>query len=187
MSQLMLFPLGSILLPEGKMKLRIFEPRYKRLVKEASQRDGTFGICLFEKEGEGSSLSCVGTQAKIVDFELLDDGLLGLTVIGMKRFMIQRVKTEFDGLRVANVEWLPSWDVVDIEDRHQFIVDHLRQVYQQFPQLGEMYDQCFFDDASWVTQRWLELLPIPKSQFDFLLLQSDCSTAMEFLSQSIEP
>lgn len=31
-----LFPLNTLLLPEGKMRLRLFEPRYLRMMKEAS-------------------------------------------------------------------------------------------------------------------------------------------------------
>ncbi|NOI29073.1 LON peptidase substrate-binding domain-containing protein [Vibrio coralliilyticus] len=188
MSEIMLFPLGSILLPEGKMKLRIFEPRYKRLIKEASQSDGTFGICLVEQDELSSipRLSSVGSLAKIVDFELLDDGLLGVTIVGLRCFEIKRVRTEFDGLRKARVEWRTSWEFSQLSEQHKYLSDQLRTVYKQFPQLGELYDQRFFDDASWVSQRWLELLPVPQHQFDFLLRQKDCNEAIEFLSRSIE-
>ena len=39
--QLPIFPLTSQVLPEGRMKLRIFEPRYIRLVKDSLQRDAS--------------------------------------------------------------------------------------------------------------------------------------------------
>ncbi|MCG9678077.1 LON peptidase substrate-binding domain-containing protein [Vibrio sp. Isolate24] len=188
MSEIMLFPLGSMLLPEGKMKLRIFEPRYKRLIKEASQSDGTFGICLVEQDelSASSRLSSFGSLAKIVDFELLEDGLLGVTVVGLRCFEIKRIRTEFDGLRKARIEWRTSWEFSQLSQQHEYLSEQLRNVYEQFPQLGDLYDQCFFDDASWVSQRWLELLPVPQKQFDFLLRQKDCTKALEFLSRSIE-
>ncbi len=67
MSEVMLFPLGSVIFPEGKMRLRIFEPRYKRLVAQASQGDNTFGICLFERQSQDTSvLSAIGTQVLVV-------------------------------------------------------------------------------------------------------------------------
>lgn len=44
MKEVMLFPLTSVVLPEGKMNLRIFEPRYKRMVKECSLQN--VGRCL---------------------------------------------------------------------------------------------------------------------------------------------
>ena len=88
-----------MILPEGKMRLRIFEPRYKRLVSQAMKSDGTFGICLYDREGlaSGEELSQIGTL-KITDFELLEDGLLGISVTGISKFKILRVRTEHDGL-----------------------------------------------------------------------------------------
>ncbi|NCO47284.1 MAG: ATP-dependent protease, partial [Vibrio sp.] len=76
MKKLMLFPLASIVLPEGKMKLRIFESRYKRMVTQSSQSDSTFGICLIDnkKGNKANQLSKFGMLVKIVDFEALDNG-----------------------------------------------------------------------------------------------------------------
>ncbi|MFY2507854.1 LON peptidase substrate-binding domain-containing protein [Vibrio pectenicida] len=188
MKEIMLFPLGSMLLPSGKMKLRIFEPRYKRLIKQACQSDGTFGVCLLDTNAPSAEpvLSSVGTLAKIVDFEVLEGGLLGVTVVGTKRFRIGSVRSEYDGLRQAKVEWLSAWSYSKIEVQHQHLSDHLQDVYRHFPQFSELHPQCFFDDASWVCQRWLELLPVKQRDVDFLLLQRDCREAIEFLSLSID-
>ncbi|MCG6282400.1 ATP-dependent protease, partial [Vibrio diabolicus] len=51
---------------------------------------------------------------------------------------------------------------------------------------GELYPHCFFDDASWVAQRWLELLPLSNQQFDSLAQFADCRHALSFLTQTIE-
>lgn len=188
MTEVMLFPLGSVVLPEGKMRLRIFEPRYQRLVTEASKRDGTFGICLFERNEDNprGALSRTGCLVKIVDFETLDDGLLGITVVGLKRFELGRVRVDFDGLRFATVEWLPSWDIHQLSDEKQYLAQQLRHVYQRFPQISALYQQCYFDDASWVAQRWLELLPVDLQRFDFLTRRKDCQEAMDYLSLTID-
>ncbi|RTZ16066.1 ATP-dependent protease [Vibrio aquaticus] len=188
MSEVMLFPLSSVVLPEGKMRLRIFEPRYKRLVVEAMKKDGTFGICLFDNDNAetGTELSAVGTLAKIIDFEHLDDGLLGISVTGLSKFLIRNVRVEFDGLRFARTEALPNWEVVNIVKEDEPISHYLGKIYDQFPDLGQMYEQKFFDDASWVSQRWLEILPVHKQQFDELALQYDCKATMTFLKNALE-
>ncbi|EGU42940.1 hypothetical protein VII00023_02779 [Vibrio ichthyoenteri ATCC 700023] len=188
MTEVMLFPLGSVVLPEGKMRLRIFEPRYKRLIAEASKRDGTFGICLFERSEDNpkGTLSHTGCLVKIVDFETLDDGLLGITVVGIKRFAMGRVRVDFDGLRFAQVDWLPSWDIHQLSDEKQYLAQQLKRVYERFPQIKALYQQCYFDDASWVTQRWLELLPVELQHFDFLSDQKDCREAINYLMTAIE-
>ncbi|WP_172561943.1 LON peptidase substrate-binding domain-containing protein [Vibrio furnissii] len=188
MEEIMLFPLSSIVLPEGKMKLRIFEPRYKRMVAECSKANSGFGMCLFDSKVKGNAnpLSEFGTWVKIVDFETLGDGLLGVTVVGIKRFSIHKVRVEYDGLRRAKVEWQPSWPTQALEEDDLFLSHHLQNLYQEFPQIGELYPHCFFDDASWVAQRWLELLPLSNQQFDSLAQFADCRHALSFLTQTIE-
>ncbi|MCG9752768.1 LON peptidase substrate-binding domain-containing protein [Vibrio brasiliensis] len=187
MAEIMLFPLSSIVLPEGKMRLRIFESRYKRLVSQAMKADGTFGICLFEQPSQAGSdeLSKIGTLAKVVDFESLDDGLLGITVAGVKKFEIERVRVEYDGLRYAKVNWLPNWQVSQVDEATESVARHLARVYQRFPEVGDLYEQKFLDDQSWVSQRWLEILPLSKLQFDSLAARSDCSEAITFLNQAL--
>ncbi|MEH0742231.1 LON peptidase substrate-binding domain-containing protein [Vibrio cholerae] len=187
MQEIMLFPLSSIVLPEGKMKLRIFEPRYKRLVSDAMKGDGTFGICLLEraKQSDAVQLSHTGSLVRIVDFDQLDDGLLGITVCGLQRFTIERVRTEFDGLRMAKIRTLPNWQVAEMSPADVHLGEHLLQVYHDYPQVGELYQQRFMDDASWVTQRWLELLPLTPSRFDSLNQQQTCEAALAFINQMI--
>ncbi|ENM5934382.1 LON peptidase substrate-binding domain-containing protein [Vibrio mimicus] len=188
MEEIMLFPLSSVVLPEGKMKLRIFEPRYQRMVAQCSKMGRGFGLCLFESKSNknASELSEFGTLVKIVDFETLSDGLLGITVVGMRRFEILKVRVEYDGLRIATVQWLPDWPSHELLDRERFLGEQLQEVYQQFPQIGELHSLCFFDDASWVCQRWLELLPLTNAQFDVLVGQRDHHAALSFLLRTIE-
>ncbi|GAA5647259.1 MULTISPECIES: LON peptidase substrate-binding domain-containing protein [Vibrio] len=188
MNEIKLFPLSSMVLPEGKMSLRIFEPRYKRLVAECSRQNSGFGICLLDSDAglAPGNVSSIGTYVKIVDFETLDDGLLGITVSGTQRFVVERVAAEFDGLRKAHVRWLDNWSQQKIERSQQYISEQLQFVYRQFPQIGDLYSHCFFDDASWVSQRWLEILPLECTQMEQLAGQRDCSAAMHFLSMAIE-
>ncbi|MEZ8101589.1 LON peptidase substrate-binding domain-containing protein [Vibrio bivalvicida] len=187
MSEIMLFPLSSFVLPEGKMRLRIFEPRYKRLISQALKSDGTFGMCLFDKAGAATSseLSKIGTLVKVVDFEQLDDGLLGISVTGLTKFEIKHLRVEFDGLRYARVKWLPNWEVANVDSEAEPLCHYLNRVYQQFPDIGNLYEQKFFDDASWVSQRWLEILPLTNQQFDHLVAQVDCSDALNFLKKTL--
>lgn len=187
MAEVMLFPLSSIVLPEGKMRLRIFESRYKRLVSQAMRADGTFGICMFEKAKESgeNELSKIGTLAQIVDFEVLDAGLLGITVTGLERFEIDRVRVEYDGLRYAKVTKLPNWQVEQLSIETESVAQHLAQVYERFPEVSNLYDQKFLDDASWVSQRWLEILPLSKGQFDHLAAARDCREAIQFLNKAL--
>ncbi|HHI4977926.1 TPA: LON peptidase substrate-binding domain-containing protein [Vibrio parahaemolyticus] len=189
MKEVMLFPLTSVVLPEGKMNLRIFEPRYKRMVKECSLQNVGFGVCLVGSEGDPKdvgNVSSIGTLVRIVDFETLSDGLLGITVAGEKRFVIKRVRADSDGLRHAEVEWLDNWQTPSQQLDFGYLSQQLAQVYEQFPQLGTLYQHRFYDDPIWVTQRWLELLPLDSHLFESLVGAQDCRTALRFLNQAIE-
>ncbi len=49
----------------------------------------------------------IATRVRIVDFDQLPDGLLGITVLGMERVRITDLWQEADGLRIGEVEQLP--------------------------------------------------------------------------------
>ncbi|PFG55515.1 hypothetical protein ATG66_1822 [Vibrio sp. ES.051] len=189
MKEVMLFPLTSVVLPEGKMNLRVFEPRYKRMVKECSLQNLGFGVCLVGGEGDPKdvgNVSSIGTLVRIVDFELLSDGLLGITVTGEKRFIVKRVRADSDGLRHAEVEWLENWQQPVNSPDFIFLSQQLAHVYEEFPQLGNLYQHRFYDDLAWVTQRWIELLPLDCHLFEKLVGAEDCLPALQFLSEAIE-
>ncbi|MCW8347299.1 LON peptidase substrate-binding domain-containing protein [Vibrio sp. ZSDZ65] len=187
MSQIMLFPLGSIVLPEGKMKLRIFEPRYKRMVAECLKQSSGFGMCLID-EGSGrppGNITQIGTFVSIVDFEVLEGDILGITVSGIKRFLVDSVESEYDGLRVANVDWLPSWQPQTLSREQEFIGERLQEVFKAFPMLESLYLHCFYDDATWVSQRWLEVLPVSCQEFEQLVAQPNCDAMLSFIERAI--
>src|SRR5687768_15209514 len=96
-----LFPLNTVLFPGGPLRLRIFEPRYLDMVSRCMRESSSFGVALITegKEAGGTARTTgVGTTARIVDFERLDDGLLGITARGEQRFTIEDVRTQSDGL-----------------------------------------------------------------------------------------
>ncbi|HAS8154228.1 TPA: hypothetical protein I7706_10730 [Vibrio vulnificus] len=182
----MLFPLSSTVLPDGKMKLRIFEPRYQRMVKQCCEQNISFGMCLVDSSGGASRLSSLGTEVKIIDFDSLSDGLLGITVLGLQRFTIKQVRVEEDGLRIATVEQLTQWPTIELKAPQKYIGDQLQLVHRQFPELGELYPESDYQDANWVARRWLEILPLSVKQFDHLAGTQNCDVAMRFLSEVVE-
>ncbi|MCH8551063.1 MAG: LON peptidase substrate-binding domain-containing protein [Natronospirillum sp.] len=110
MSYTPLFPLSQPLFPGCRLPLRIFEPRYLRMVSESS-RDGTgFVITLLDKgqevirAGTGPThFHDLGCLCRIVDFEPLSGGLLGITVEGEAETWIGQAHQEDDGLWCAPV------------------------------------------------------------------------------------
>src|SRR5690606_13595517 len=104
-----LFPLGTVLFPEGVLKLSLSEARYLAMVSRSLRENSGFGVALIiegREAGGPARTAATGTAAQIVDFEQLPDGLLGITVRGERRFRISGVEYRPDGLSVASVTWL---------------------------------------------------------------------------------
>lgn len=158
-----LFPLRTVLFPGGPLRLRIFEPRYVDMVGRAMKTDTGFGVVLLvdgREAGAGTlTTATIGTEARIVDFTRLDDGLLGLTCIGRERLRIVRAWRQEDGLNLAEVEDLPPEPLQPVPDDCAHLPVALERLW---PQLDEVYAHVppAYADATWVGYRIAELAPL---------------------------
>lgn len=187
--QLPLFPLSAHLLPGGRMSLRIIEPRYVRMVKEACAADTGFGMCMLNAQGnkeQNEHIYSIGTYAKVIDFDLLDGGFLGVIVEGQRCFEITSITTESDELRIGNCQWLEAWSSEFDEKSIAPIDERLMDVFDKYPELQTLYLTPKFNDPIWVIYRWLELLPVKAEQKQQFLQQKDCVKALDFLTLLVE-
>ena len=84
-----IFPLtGAILFPGLQLPLRIFEPRYRAMVKDALARDRRIGMIQPQQAKDGAPLYTVGCLSKIGEVEALDDGGFNLLLEGQARFRL---------------------------------------------------------------------------------------------------
>lgn len=189
-STIPLFPLSTHILPGGSMTLRIFEPRYVDMVKRACKDGSGFGVCMFNSLGEKSSnqhIHPIGTYVTITDFDLLDDGLLGIIIEAQRCFKIQSITTAKDQLRIGEVKWLENWQNSHTDiSQYEKVGKRLREIFAKYPEVKTRYQTPLFEDPVWVTYRWLELLPVQAEQKQQLLMQKDVSIALDFLAQFIE-
>ncbi|HKL63591.1 MAG TPA: LON peptidase substrate-binding domain-containing protein [Woeseiaceae bacterium] len=107
-TEIPLFPLRTVLYPEGPLPLRIFETRYVDMISRCLREDAGFGVVLIREGTEtGTASTCAtGTLAKIIDWYQGSDGLLGITAQGSRRFRLETVRQAPDGLNFGRVEWL---------------------------------------------------------------------------------
>lgn len=161
MRELPLFPLGSIVFPGGPLPLRIFEPRYVELVKRCMQTGTGFGVVLLLRGSEvgnaPATTAGIGTEVRIVDFDRLPDGLLGITCRGQRRFRLRRAWRADSGLNIGEVEDLPPVPRTPIPADLQWLGEILERV---MPELGADYAALEKDygDAEWVSGRLAEIL-----------------------------
>jgi Lon protease-like protein len=179
-----LFPLHAVLLPSARMQLRIFEPRYLDLVSNCARNSGGFGICAIVEGTEAGAPAtpvAIGTEAKIVDFTTLPDGLLGITVEGRRRFHVERTRVRDNGLIVADVIWLDEPVSTRLAVEHELLATLLHRLIERMGGMRANVDGSAYEDAAWVGWRLAELLPIALTERQLLLQESDPQTRLQKL------
>ena len=169
-----LFPLNTVLFPGGPLPLRIFETRYIDMVKDCVRDDSPFGVLLIRDGGETgrATTHTVGTLARITDWYQGSDGLLGVTAIGEQRFRLLESERLASGLNVGEVAILPDEPSLPLPAEYKAMSQILSSVLDDLGRLYESLDRRL-DDATWVTSRFVEILPIDLEQKQRCLEQSD--------------
>jgi Lon protease-like protein len=182
-----LFPLSTVLYPQGPLPLRIFEPRYVDMVRRCMKTDTGFGVVLIvrgREAGGAAATAAIGTEARIVDFDQLEDGLLGLTCIGQQRIRVERAWQQPDGLNIGVVEDLPADPSVPVPSDCAELKAVIEKVW---PELAGPYAHVppHFDDAGWIANRLAELAPLDAGIRQSLLEASDPAERLRVLAPLI--
>ena len=175
-SDIPIFPLNTVLLPGGYLPLRIFEQRYIDMVRDCSANGSCFGVCLINKLENPESPAThvrIGTTAEIFDFSTTDDGLLGIAVRGMQKFVFQKTRMRDNGLLMAEVTLLTETEVVEVPPEYSVLSMITGRLMEQ---LGRNYPDFLpadLQDAYWVGYRLSELLPLENDEKQALLQITD--------------
>lgn len=162
-----LFPLQSALFPGGRLALQIFEPRYLDMIKRCMREERGFGVVLL-RSGRDARVSGdepaadvfeVGTYAEIIDFNALDNGLLGIVAEGRRRFAIHTTREQRDHLMMADVSWLPDEPAASLDERFKPLADVLGELLRH-PLIAQLGLEVDLSDARQVGWRLAELLPL---------------------------
>lgn len=124
-----MFPLGTVLFPYGVLPLHVFEARYLKMVSEALEDDGTFGVVLIERGQEvgrgGEHRFNVGCVARIVRAGRIAEARLAIVTIGVHRLRVE--------------EWMPDDPyplarVVDLADgpAGEDLVERIAEAHRRY-------------------------------------------------------
>ena len=165
--ELPLFPLRTVLFPGGVLPLRLFEPRYVDMVGCGMRVDSGFGVVLSRtgvearssREDSQPDIFEVGTEARIVDFNQADNGLLGIVTHGSRKFAIKETREQSDHLMIGEVEFLPEEPEGELLLEHDALVAVLKQLTEH-PLVQKLNLEVDFAQARSVSLRLADLLPI---------------------------
>lgn len=183
-----LFPLNTVLFPEGTLSLRVFEPRYLQMVGDCLRQDSPFGVCLIHEGSEVGAAATpvrVGTLGYIADWEQRPEGLLGITVRGGQRFVIEEQVIGPQQLLTASIRLLDEPPSSGIAAEFEPLCVLLRRILEQ---LGGPYRgiEPRYDDARWVGCRLAEILPLPLRLKQRLLELDDPYERLRCLHQGVQ-
>lgn len=186
------FPLKTVLFPGSSLPLQIFEPRYLDMVRYCVQNDTGFIITLLQSGPEVSSKQAatiaihnIGTYANIIDFQQLSNGLLGVTVFGEKRVLIDNTETLDNHLVIAEVSDYVEEIETPVPDNFSDLSLLLSNLLDQ-PAIMDYYDRPKLKDAVDISWRLSELLPLSFDTKQQLLATEYAVQRLHILKVSVE-
>ena len=184
-----LFPLTINVLPGAYLPLQIFEPRYIDMVKDCLSKETGFCVVLIKEEKELSTLkaqhSATGTYVEIVDFNQLENGLLGITVQGKYRAQILDRKEQDDGLLLGNIVQSKEADDICLEADYENIWRVLREI-SEHPEIKKLQLEIDFSDSSSVAYNLASLLPISPLDKQLLLESNSNKIRLDSLQEILK-
>lgn len=174
-----LFPLSTVLLPGGRLSLQIFEPRYIDLVSRSMKHQTGFGLLWLRagsevirpESSDDSQFARIGTYARIVAWDSLPNGLLGITIEGEKRFQLLSSSQRTDHLHIGEVQWLAPEPPLPLPagcEELQAMLMHLLD----HPHLQRLQINPIIDDVARLVNLLVQFLPLPEAE-KFILLSVD--------------
>ena len=174
LSEIPLFALSVNALPGAYLPLQIFEPRYLDMVKDRLGKQKGFCVVLMDDNNhvleEGGLLqhSGTGTYVEVVDFNQLENGLLGITVQGKFRIQVLDRREQEDGLLVGKVMQLKEPEDKSLESVYGNIWKVLEEI-SEHSEIQKLKLDIDFSSSSSVAYHLASLLPISPLEKQLLL------------------
>jgi Lon protease-like protein len=147
--------LDLFLLPGGITRIRIFEPRYLKMVGLAS--DGF----LLRSQLENKQFNNRASWVDIIDFDQGDDGILVIVVKCKSIVNILSEEQGADHLQFAQMQEILHWSQTKGDTEFTDLSSSLTTLLKNNELLDMLYHDKLTENPYWVVARWLELLPLP--------------------------
>ncbi len=190
MAEQPLFPLRTVLFPDGLLELKIFEARYLDLMSRCLRERIPFGVVALRSgrearsaAGEAVQLYEIGTLAELIEVDSAQAGILLVRCRGRQRFVVGATRQERDGLWLAETTPVADDPVVAPAASH---ADAVRSLADAIAAIAAQGAQPFlaphrFDDAGWVANRWCEILPLSLDVKQRLMTLAEPLTRLEIV------
>lgn len=183
-----LFPLQTVVFPGGLLPLRVFEPRYMDMVTQAIADRAAFGICAI-REGRDIDIAAkhytVGTRVQVIDWDMPQPGILHIQTQALERFVVRSSHSEPNGLRVGEVDDVSAEPAMALPEELILGAEVLYQIVNELgiDKFARPHD---YNNATWVSYRLSEVLPLKLSVRQNLLEMNDSVARLTILTEFLK-
>ena len=191
-----LFPLGTVLFPDGVLPLQIFEVRYLDMISRCIADGTPFGVVLLTEGGEVRTpegqerFVQSGTLASVQETTTSEPGFLQVSCRGGSRFKVLTSERRINGLWMAATELIEDDKRIPIPSELQGASDALDKVLASLHEVPEhrwpVMPPFKMDDCGWVANRWCDLLPLPSQQKHSLLMLDNPVIRLELMHDVLD-
>ena len=191
-----LFPLSTVLFPDGVLPLQIFEVRYLDMISHCITDSTPFGVVMLTKGGEvrtpegQETFIASGTLASVQETTASAPGLLQVVCRGGARFTVSASERRINGLWMGTVELVEPDRAIAIPAELQGAADALDKVLASLHEIPEkrwpIVPPFRLDDCGWVANRWCELLPLPPLQKHSMLMLDNPLIRLELMHDILD-
>ena len=202
-SDLPLFPLGTVLFPGGLLPLRVFEARYLDMTRACLRDKTPFGVCLLKSGSEvgrgqqDAEPEAIGCLAEIIDCDMEQLGVLLIRCRGTQRFRLVSSQHQSDGLLRGIAQPIAPDATANAQAIDAADPDYLLRLASCAEVLGRIIDGArerdvqnmpflepfLLNDASWVSNRLAEVLPIPMRARQHMMELEDAPARLELVHE----
>lgn len=134
LKSLPIFPLPLVLFPNELLPLHIFEPRYRRMLKDVQLGNSLFGVSYFdsaEMDWEKPEIGSIGCVTEVREVQTMDDGRSNILTIGVIRYEIEDYIDSDEPYLVAEVSFFE-----DFEEDKKIIEPLADKVFELFKRVA---------------------------------------------------
>jgi Lon protease-like protein len=185
-SRLPLFPLSSWLYPGISLGLQVFEARYLDMLRAQLKKGEGFGIVPIREGrevGKAPNIYPLGVEVRVADWHQLANGVLGLTVIGERKFRVLESEIQPDQLMVARVAYLRDDPPGPIPERYDGLAELLKQLKEHPATVTMGLPQA--TDSSELSYQLAQVLPLSSQEQMAVLAMADAEERLGFIAQKV--
>ena len=186
-----LFPLTINVLRGAFLPLQIFEPRYIDMVRRSLSNSEGFSIVLSKQENtyeesENLPYHNIATYVEIVDFDQLDNGLLGITVQGKQKIVIEETWKQEDELIIGKIRRISEID--DNLSKNPLYIDLWNMVKEitNHPEIKKLNLELNLESSVSVGYILASVLPLRPQEKQTILEFEDPRDKLDYLKEIIK-